>query len=212
MPDGLITYETIYEILRKEKYETELQKLPPHFFMDIVNYLKEKKSIFDSQKSQNSLFSNEAVKTEKQIQNVKKIIRELYERREHKLLQLALFTSRTTISTDTINLLREEDGFYASLVSLLRAYREGILDNILSLKHPQVLQSKDIKKEPEQNTVLVRFLQAVPRFMGEDLNIYGPFNAEDMANLPPRVANLLVAKKRACEVNYEINKKDTSIL
>ncbi|MFH1592753.1 MAG: hypothetical protein ABIB47_05295 [Candidatus Woesearchaeota archaeon] len=196
----LITYESIYEGLRKEKYESEMQKLSPGFFAEVINYLKEKKSILDSQKSQDSIFSQEAEKTEKQLQNVKKLIRELYDRRENKLLQMAIFTSRTGIPADSPNLLKEEEELYNSLIDVLKNYRGGILDNILALKNPQIIRPKDIKKEKQESTKLVRFLYPIPKFMGEDLNIYGPFNSEDIANLPPKVAQLLINKKRVKEV------------
>jgi len=200
MSEGLITYEAIYESLRKEKYESELQKLPVSFFTDLVNYLKEKTSILDSQKSRDSIFSSEAEKTEKQIVNIKKIVRELYERREGKLIQLALFTSRTNIPVDNLNLLKEEEVLYTSLLESLRTSRGCVLDNLLLMKQPQLQTPKDIKKENKETTTLVRFLNPVPKFMGEDLNIYGPFNAEDIANLPPKVAHLLIIKRRAKEV------------
>ncbi|MEK6826230.1 MAG: hypothetical protein AABX08_03600 [Nanoarchaeota archaeon] len=196
----LITYEGIYDILRKEKYEQEIQKLPAGFFSDVINYLKEKKSIADAQKSQNSIFSQEAVKTEKQLQNVKKIIKELYERRENKIIQMAIFASRANIPADSSNFLREEEEFYRSLLELLNDYRGGILDNLLVLKNPQIQIPKDIKKEIKEDTKLVRFLYPMPKFMGEDLNIYGPFNSEDIANLPYKVAQLLISKKRVKEI------------
>lgn len=196
----LITYESIYEVLRKEKYESEMQKLSPNFFSEVINYLKEKKSILDSQKSQDSIFSKEAEKTEKQLQNVKKLLRELYDRRENKIVQMALFTSRTGIPADTPNLLKEEEEFYKSLATVLGDCRKGILDSLLALKNPQIIAPKDIKTENKENTKLVRFLYPMPKFMGEDLNIYGPFSSEDIANLPPKVAQLLINKKRVKEV------------
>jgi len=196
----LITYETIYEFLRKEKYEVDIQRLPATFFDDIINYLKEKKSILETQKSQDSIFSKEHEKTEKQIHNIRKIIQELYDRRENKVVQLALFTSKTGIKADNTSLLKEEEELYNSLIRTLKIYREGILENLLALKSPQVIETKDIKKENREDTKLVKFLYPVPKFMGEDLNVYGPFNSEDMANLPPKVAQLLINKKRAREI------------
>lgn len=42
------------------------------------------------------------------------------------------------------------------------------------------------------NMVWVVFLSSIPTFVGEDLNNYGPFNEGDIANIPPRVAGVLV--------------------
>ena len=200
MSDITITYETVYELLRKEKYETELQLLPQTFFNDVIEYIKEKQTILDSQRAQKSIFSKEAEKTEKQIQNVKKILRELYEKRENKIVQLALFSSRTSISQEYQNMLLEEQEFFNLLLNLLNTYRTGILFNLINLKLPSISLPKDIKTENKEKSKLVRFLYPVPRFIGEDLNIYGPFNEEDIANLPSRAANVLINKKRAQEI------------
>jgi len=200
LSDTIITYETIYERLRKEKYEPELQKLSETFFQDVIEYLKEKQSIVETQKSQDSIFSKEAEKTEKQVQNIKKILKELYERRENKLIQLALFSSRTNTPLEVSNLLPEEIDFFNAINKLFSRYREGILDNLISLKEPKVAKPKHIKVENQEKTRLVRFLNPVPKFMGEDLNIYGPFDAEDVSNLPNEVASLLIKRKRAEEI------------
>lgn len=200
MSDITITYETVYELLRKEKYETELQLLPQTFFNDVIEYIKEKQTILDSQRAQKSIFSKEAEKTEKQIQNVKKILKELYEKRENKIVQLALFSSRTSISQEYQNMLLEEQEFFNLLLNLLNTYRTGILFNLINLKLPSISLPKDIKTENKEKSKLVRFLYPVPRFIGEDLNIYGPFNEEDIANLPSRAANVLINKKRAQEI------------
>ena len=38
-----ITYEVLFEILRREKDTADLQKLEPGFFNDFVEYLEDKK-------------------------------------------------------------------------------------------------------------------------------------------------------------------------
>ncbi len=44
---------------------------------------------------------------------------------------------------------------------------------------------------------MVRFISAVPKFVGPELEVYGPFEPEDMASLPKKMANILVKKGRA---------------
>ncbi len=200
MAGTIITYESIYEKLRKEKYEPELQKLPESFFKEVIDYLKEKQAIGETQKSQQSMFPSEAAKTEKQIENVKKILKELYERRESKIIQLALYSSRTKTPIDTSSLLPEELSMYKDLLNKFNFYRSGVLKNLLELNLPVVDKHKDIKTQDQEKTKLVCFLNSVPKFMGEDLNIYGPFIEQDVASLPPRVASLLIKKKRAQEI------------
>ena len=50
---------------------------------------------------------------------------------------------------------------------------------------------------PEPANKLVRFVHAVPKFVGPELEEYGPFQEEDVANLPSEVANVLITKGRA---------------
>ena len=92
MKEVIITYENLYEILRREKYRTELQKLDETFYKDVVKYLQEKRAILESQAKKDNIFaSTELEKTQTQLKNVLKIIRELYEKRENKIVQFSLF-------------------------------------------------------------------------------------------------------------------------
>ena len=115
-----ITYETLFDILRAEKEKNELQKLDPSFFQHVVDYLKEKLSILEGREGQSELFSaEERRKTRIQLENIQKILKELYERREKKIVNLALDKSKTKSSLiDTSALLKEEYSLFNLLVFL----------------------------------------------------------------------------------------------
>lgn len=196
--DVIITYETLYEILRREKYRAELQYLENDFFQKVTRYLGEKESILESQQKKTSIFASvEIQKTQKQIENIKRILKELYERRENKIIQMAVFASRTG-EKRTGNMLKEEEKIYGELINVFSTYREGILHNLLTAKMPKIKET--IKEEAKKDKKLLRFLKAIPKFVAEDLNVYGPFEEEDMASLPEKTAMLLVEKKKAEEV------------
>lgn len=205
--DVVITYETLYEILRREKLRAELQPLDKSFLKDIVNYLNDKQSIFDSQMKKTSIFSgSETQKTQKQIENIKRMVQELYEKRENKIVQLAVFSSRTDERSDFQEMLEEEKALYEELVSLLNNFRKNILLNVLSLKAPEIQQKeepKELKKDDKPSNRLIRFLHATPKFVGDDLKVYGPFEEEDVAALPLKVANILVKNGRAEDVSIK---------
>ena len=199
----IITYEALYEILRKEKSSSELQTLDENFFQNVVNYIKEKSEILESQKKKTSIFASvEIIKTQKQLDNIKKILKELYERRENKIIQIALFSSRTSQKKENLGLLEEENEFYQKLENMFSNYRKDILIKILSKKLPKIEEPKDIKTENKERnkTKLVRFIHSLPKFVGEDLNIYGPFEEEDISNLPLKVAKVLIKKRRAQKI------------
>ncbi|MDD5178365.1 MAG: hypothetical protein PHT54_03755 [Candidatus Nanoarchaeia archaeon] len=202
MADVVITYETLYEILRREKFREELQKLNETFFQDIVNYLKDKKSILESQQNKVSIFTSvETSKTKRQIENTVKILNELYERRESKIVRMAMFSSRSEDNVEVSALLPEEKELYEQLKTTLDGFRKGILFNLLSEKMPEILKNNHAKdlKTPEEakDNILIKFKEAVPKFIGDDTNIYGPFEPEDLANLPKKTAALLIEKNRA---------------
>src|SRR3989344_7683033 len=197
MAKDIITYEALDEVLRKEKNESELNKLDDSFFDDVVKYMQEKTSILNSQKEKDSIFAaKEIEKTERQIQNVRKILKELYDRRENKIIQAAVFSSRSKQNI-SVNGLNEEKKLFNDLINLLKNYRSSILDNLLTMKMPSIEEPKELKNQEESGTKLVRFVQAVPRFVGDDMNVYGPFERENVANLPLNVAEVIVKNKRA---------------
>lgn len=195
---NIITYETIYGILRQEKYNSEIQILSKTFFKDIINYLKEKESLLKSQKEKGT-FPKEVEKNKKQIENIKKILKELYERRENKIIQLALLSSRSDKKDDLSNLLPEEKQLFNEFKNTFIQYKNSILNQVLSKKIPDI-KPKDIKIEKPNSTKLVRFIHTVPKFIGTDLNIYGPFESENLASLPLKVADVLIKRKRAQEI------------
>lgn len=200
----IITYESLYEILRREKYEKELQKIDENFFKSIINYMKEKEELI----KKTTLFTLEIDKTRKQIENIKKIIKEIYEKRENKIIQLALFSSRFN-QKQSAALLEEEKPFYESLLNIFNNSRKNILFNVLSSNLPVIETLEEKPKElktVQETTKLIRFLHAVPKFVGTDLNIYGPFEAEDIASLSNEIANLLIEKNRAEQIKNDNSK------
>src|SRR3989344_3100626 len=200
MGDVIITYETLYELLRREKSRTKIQKLDKDFFNDIIGYIKDKKDILESQKSKENVFANKEVeRTTKQLDSICRILKELYERRETKIINLALINSRSNSNVDLSVLLPDEVKFYESLKNNLDLYRDGILINVLEGKLP-ILEEPKVIKSDFQNKILIRFINPVPKFVGSNGFTYGPFEDEDIANLPEDIAKLLIEKDRAEEI------------
>lgn len=208
MSESTITYELLYDVLRKEKTRAELQKLEDSFYKEVTDYIKSKKEILSSQEKKESIFTTiEVQKTRKQIENVQKILKELYDKRETKIIQLAMMASRNNILTNDKGLmLEEEKKFYDNLVNHLNIFREDILNNIVQGIEPNLKEKeepKDLKTTvmPSKKTRLIRLINEVPKFVGTDLNTYGPFEKEDVASLPEEIAALLITKNKAEEIN-----------
>lgn len=197
MSNEIITYEVLYDILRKEKTRQELQKLDINLFQDIIKYLKEKKAILDDLKTKTSVFAQKEIeKTEKELGNIKKIVKDIYDKRESKIIQLALSYVKTKSPPYDLNLLPEEKPIFEDLVTSLKNFRQEILiDKLLEEdKKPKAIKSE------QESIKMVRILHPIPKFVGDDINEYGPFEEEDIVSLPIKVAELLINKERAEEI------------
>lgn len=215
MGDVNISYETLFELLRLEKTREDLQKLDLDFFDDLLKYLKEKRSNMDSLNSKDDIFAVEQrKKADVQEENLRKILRELYERRERKIINMAVDKSRASDSViDTSSLLHEEKILYENLVKILNSFRQGILYNLLSSKdvhidlpntHKEVKTDEPEEKPAEkaENTIKrIKVTEFVPKFVGTDLEEYGPYDNEDIAELPEEIAELLIDKGSAEEAH-----------
>ena len=202
----IITSETLYDLLRREKTMPELQPLDKNFYKNILKYLQEKQNLMEGQK--NTLFAKESEKISKEIDAIKRMLKEIYERREQKIIQNALFCSRSKIKDDVLPSLPEERKFFKSILEIVDLFRETILESLLLGKMPELKElPKSIKTDESEKSAaenrLIRIIHPIPKFVGTDLNIYGPFEQEDVSLLPSKVADLLIKKNRAEEIKIE---------
>lgn len=206
----ILTYETLYEFLRREKAREELQKIDGGFFRDTLNYLREKQQAYDDNLTKNDIFSqSETDKLHIQLSNIRKILKDLYNIRERKIINMAINRSRTNTSlVDTANLLMQERAMFESLCAVLTQYRTGILHRLLEQREPDVLPivlplPEEQKKETpivETTDKRIKFLEKHDLFAGPELETYGPYDAEDEATLPAAVADVLINEGKAVEL------------
>jgi DNA replication initiation complex subunit (GINS family) len=224
-----ITYQTLFELFRLENNREELQKLNASFFNDVSEYMKGKKSWIESKKNNIDLFAaEESRKADIEIESIRKIIRKLYEKRESKIINAAIDSSRSNSAIiDTSSMLSEERKMYEEIVERLDNFRNGLLAKVLNAENPTIEVKPDIPApiaeeskedcletqkeencdslgipEDEENDVefenpvqaeesgteelaSVEFKEKMSKFVGDDFNEYGPFEAGEHAKLPP---------------------------
>ena len=191
-----VTYDSIFELLMREKSREELQTLSPDFFNHLVSYVAEKKKTADT-KSMDTFSLEEKKRAARQLQNVNQMLTELYERREKKVLNMSMIKSRTGADiVDTTPLLGEEKMLFDAIVAQLDYYRNCILHRVLNAENADTGQ-----KEIKADTKVVRFIHPVPKFVGKELEVYGPYVEEDIAGLPAEIADVLIEKRRAEEMS-----------
>lgn len=211
MVDVIITYETLFDVLRKEKSRDDLQALPADFFGQVVRYFREKQAEVDAA---GGFAAPGAQKPLIQLRNVQKIIRELFQRRERKIIEMALNRARTESNIiDTSTLLEQEQSFYHEIVSSLSGFKDRLLTPLLNGDVPAgvVVPDKPVevpeeKSEPppkaqpadlsSNESCSVKFLASVPKFLGLGGETHGPFEPGDQAELPGKIAAVLLKKNR----------------
>lgn len=173
----MITYNDIYTILRNEKYNELLQKLPNNFLFLVREYFEDKEKII---KKHGDSFDEAISKLKKQLENAKSLINELFLIRQKKILNLAILAKISGVTkSDIQNMLDEEKELFESTLNKLKE-TEKLIKRKLSGK------KKNLKKN-----LLVRFKQAVPPFLDEEGNKLGPFEKGDIVSLPKEIVRIL---------------------
>ena len=181
----MITYNELYDALRKERYSEQLQFIPKKFVTEVAIYLKDKKEIANKE---NDDFSDTILKTKKQFENSIAIFKELMLRRKKKILELAFVAAETGISKrDFENMLAvEKDCFDEIMRGLEKADK----------KVSKVLKGAEEEEGKPMNKMIV-FLKDADEFLDLEGKKLGPFKKGDVANLSEEIANILIVDKKA---------------
>jgi hypothetical protein len=180
----MISYNDIYEAARKERYTEQLQPIPKNFILDVSSYLREKKEI--AEKSED-MFSENVLKTKKQLENAVTLFKELMLRRRKKILNLVLIASETGISKqDFENMFSIEKELFEEIMKCID-FSDKKLNELLTGGVEGVVIKND----------LILFLKNVEEFVGMDGESVGPFDEGQIANLPKNIAKILVDDGKA---------------
>ncbi|MAH07238.1 hypothetical protein CMI38_03240 [Candidatus Pacearchaeota archaeon] len=175
----MITYNELYEALRKERYSEQLQPIPKNFVKEVAGYLKDKKEIANKKDDE---FSETILKTKKQFENSIAIFKELILRRKKKILELAFVAAETGISKrdfENMLLLEKEsfDGIMRSLEKGDKAIQEML---------------KGSSEDEKGKNKMVVFVEDSDEFLDLDGNELGPFKKGDIVNVAEEIATILI--------------------
>jgi len=173
MPEEPITFEFIRKIQREEMSEPKLSKIPEDFYQKAKNYLEQKRKIAEKKDKSASL----------EVKNVERLLEDIFNRRETKMLNHAIITVRTDIPPQ--NLIGDEKEFFESAVNMLSNQRERVLNLLFK------------KTKLKQDSEKIEFKDDVEEFVGVDLIKYGPFKKGDVAEIPKDNVKLLIKMKKA---------------
>jgi DNA replication initiation complex subunit (GINS family) len=137
-------------------------------------YLGQKKKLMQRKQSKNISI---------EISNVERLLEDIYNRRERKIVQQAIIAARTEIPPE--NLMNEEEKLFKDILSILETHRGKTLSLLLG------------KTKEKSNLIEVKFKEEVPEFVGSDAKKYGPFKKGDTAKLPAENAKLMIKNDMA---------------
>jgi DNA replication initiation complex subunit (GINS family) len=222
-----ISYEHLFDLLRREKTREDLQSIDKHFYIDVFGSLKSKELIIKQKESQTSLVININLEKEKiEIKNIRKILNEIRDRRQKKIILLAL--SRAKIPSTIINhevFTTDENVFFNNCVKLFREFKENNYSSTEKIESKPIIEKEEPKEEFEplplkeeivaktesdplpkdEKTVIIQnskieFLTDMSNFYGPKKELLGPFKKGDIAELPKIIAKILIDKGRAKKV------------
>ena len=168
MAEDTITFQLIRKIQLEEQKVNTLTRLPANFFQAVSNYMDQKKKLIASDDRKNAL----------EIKNIERLVEDIFDRRERKILNAAIITARSGLPPE--NLDEDETPFYDSIVNLVKNRRGDTLKLLFT------------KSEETMSTLV--FKEDTPAFLGIDEKTYGPFKKGDRAVLPEENMKILLER------------------
>jgi len=185
----MLSYNDLFEYLRKEKYGEQLQKLPSDFVSGFSEFMVEMKKGFS--KDEDS-FLDDSLIVKKQHENSIAIFKELMLRRKRKILNLVFVAAETGVMTkDFEDMLSFEKNLFEKLVEEVSS-----ADKELS-KLMNGVKSRKRKEAPKKK---IKLLENIEEFVGLSGDAIGPFEKSVVTELDSQVAEILIESGKAEEV------------
>jgi len=169
-------YETLFNVWSKEKSSKELTALPENLLNELAEYFAQlrRQIKLGDRNSLNTLLKSA------ELEILQKFLGSLLRIRMRKIVNSALrqepLENLLPFEKKTFNILQRAIAHHTDMM------KNGLND-------PRTLQF-----ENEHRNEVVIFLRDFPKFVGEDLNSYGPFKAGDVASINSGNAQALVRK------------------
>jgi DNA replication initiation complex subunit (GINS family) len=170
-----LSYELIRKIHRQEKESVELIRIDEDFFDSLPEYVQEEKDKLQDMK--NSLDDSVVRK----LNNIKSMLEDIIYSREKKIINKAIMKTKNN-EDDTKNMTLEEQKIYYKIVNLLISYQKFV-------KGPF-----DGSEQEKPKNIKLKILQDVPKFIGTDMQEYGPFGKDEEIEIIDPIAKIFIKK------------------
>ncbi|MCK5593723.1 MAG: DNA replication complex GINS family protein [Candidatus Aenigmarchaeota archaeon] len=214
---NILTFRFLRELQKQERTTKELEKLDTDFYKQVASYMEKKMGL--------DLKDNADFASKRDLDHTKIIIKDILNRRERKVINLAMLNARGNILPQ--NILPEEKELFEKITTGVKKYRstlefifyddhdennttekkETIKDNTTEQQpKKENIDTDDSNKDTDKNddkqqqdtdTIKITILDNVPQFMAADGKSYGPFKKDDIVDIPTTAATLLIKIKKA---------------
>ncbi|MFX0175329.1 MAG: hypothetical protein ACFE85_03750 [Candidatus Hodarchaeota archaeon] len=214
-------YNKLYEQWLKEFENVNLTPLSEENFKDYKRIFKD---INDYPLNQKEEIKSQLLDSYKK--NIDYLFKDFLRIREVKLINAALSLKEIDLKV----VIESEKLFYQNLVSAIKGFQklkaftlyeefekpleeqdqkilqieeESKVEQLKQIIKEHSSQTKEVveeQQEIEYNYTLVRFIKKAPPLVGIDLINYGPFEENDVANLPYKNAKILIYEKFAKKI------------
>jgi DNA replication initiation complex subunit (GINS family) len=167
-----INYRTLRKIQQMEKNSPALTELKTGFYNDLAEYLENLNNRLKEETS-----SQKQILLKDEIQNTKKIAKNIYEQREKKILLAAISKARGG-NPDLKNMENIEKNLYEPVLNIMLKSRKTFLEkenveNEPNEPEPVEPKNEEKKEEKQENSnPSVRVTEDVPEFIGTDEKKY----------------------------------------
>jgi sensor c-di-GMP phosphodiesterase-like protein len=189
------SYEDIYELLRNEKFSSDLQEFSSNNLKKIQKYFEERIEKLNETNSSNMFTSHNKLKIQSEVDNATRMVNDLIYHREKKIITRARFTSRSDENIeDTSNMTDLEKSLYNFLNAELKKFRTNYLNQI-----------EDTSKS-NSNIEKYRVLSDIPK-LSDGNKSYGPYKSDDEIIIPENIAKILLSENKITNESEEFKNK-----
>jgi DNA replication factor GINS len=193
-------YKILRKIQQEEKSSPLLTKIDDYLFNEAMSYhhLLLKRLKTEEKPSRNLIISE-------QIQNVEKIIRNIYEIREKKIILSAMAKARGGSPSEKhfspleVTLFQNVSSLLLKNRNVLLNYQENEKQNTSKVspktedkKFDENVSENNFNKKGLEHSV-VRIIETIPTFIGTDSNPYD-LKKQDIVTVPQTLASMLIEK------------------
>ncbi len=177
----MISYEDLYEFLRREKNNEQLQNMPKDFIKSFSEYIHEYRRKISRK---GDFFAEEIIKEKKQYENSLTLFRELMLRRKKKILNLVFVAAETGImKRDFDDMLPVEKDLFERLVLAVDDADKSVASAVTD---GSFMEEKEILVKDD-----------IDAFVDMSGELIGPFKKGQSLKLDKRVAEVLVSGDKA---------------